>query len=172
MIEHGAAADHLGQIYEKLGRKDDAIHMYRLAMAAGNAPEEASERLKALEGPAPVEKTIEKKGNTTVIHFAPVQPVEELGKLRTVDVPEFTQKKGAGEFFILLSAKGPEDVRFLSGPDEMRGAKDAILHAKFDTPFGDDGPEKIARRGVLSCSEYTKPSCQLVLLLPANTTTP
>ena len=35
--------------------------------------------------------------------------------------------------------------------------------------FPDNGREKVVRRGILSCSQYTAPSCSFVFLLPENT---
>ena len=96
-------------------------------------------------------------------------PIEDLSKVRTVAINSFSRTKGSAEFFVLLSKKGVEDVEFLSGPEDFRAAKDAITKSDFGLTFPDDGPEKIARRGILSCSQYTAPNCQLVLLLPANT---
>ena len=92
--------------------------------------------------------------------------------MRTVAVPGFARTKGTADFFVLLSTKGVEDVAFISGDDDLNAAKDAIAKAKFDMPFPDSGPEKIARRGILSCSPSTTPSCQLMLVLPSNTTPP
>ena len=47
---------------------------------------------------------------------------------------------------------------------------DALRVAHYTMPFPDQGPEKIARRGILSRSAVTTPACSLVLLLPVNTT--
>jgi len=42
-----------------------------------------------------------------------------------------------------------------------------LLKTPFDVRFPDEGPEKIVRRGILSCSSYGTPSCQFVFL-PVN----
>jgi tetratricopeptide (TPR) repeat protein len=168
LCENGIVADHLAQIYEKQGKKEEAVHLWRLSLATGDQSEGVSERLQKIEGPRAW-----KNGNTTTVLVGNTPaPAEELGKLRTVAIAGFSRPKGTAEYFVLLSAKGVEDVMFLSGADELSGAKEAIIKAKFDTPFADNGPEKIARRGILSCSALTKPNCQLVLMLPSNTTAP
>jgi hypothetical protein len=56
-----------------------------------------------------------------------------------------------------------------SGSDALKSAREALLKVHYDMPFPDGGPERIARRGILSCSTYTSPSCQFVLLLPSTT---
>jgi tetratricopeptide (TPR) repeat protein len=168
LCENGIVADHLAQIYEKQGKKEEAVHLWRLSLATGDQSEGVSERLQKIEGPRAW-----KNGNTTTVLVGNTPaPAEELGKLRTVAIAGFSRPKGTAEYFVLLSAKGVEDVMFLSGADELSGATEAIIKAKFDTPFADNGPEKIARRGILSCSALTKPNCQLVLMLPSNTTAP
>jgi hypothetical protein len=97
-------------------------------------------------------------------------PEEQLGRMRTVGVPGLAQTKGSAELFVLLSPKGVEDAEFISGADALRSARQALMRTKIDQPFPDNGPEKIARRGIVSCSQYTTPNCQFTMLLPSNTT--
>jgi tetratricopeptide (TPR) repeat protein len=144
-----ACADHLGQIYERQGKTQQAIHSYQLALAANSALDETRERLKKLVG-AP--KSLDPG---------------ELGKLRTTALPGLTQMNGSGEFFVLFSAHKVEDVQFIDGVENLSKATDALTKAHYDVPFPDDGPEKIVRRGILSCSTYTTPHCQFVFLLPS-----
>jgi hypothetical protein len=99
-----------------------------------------------------------------------IAPEEELSHLRTVSLPELTYRRASADFFLLFSTSGLEDVRYVRGDLELKGAAGALLKAHFNMLFPDHGPEKIVRRGILSCSENTKPFCSFVLLLPANTT--
>jgi hypothetical protein len=46
----------------------------------------------------------------------------------------------------------------------------AIAAAPFDLPFPDGGPERLVRRGILSCAASTGADCAFVLLLPGDTT--
>jgi tetratricopeptide (TPR) repeat protein len=50
--------DHLGQIYENEGRKDDAIHAYALALNCSHPPPETRGRLAALVGDKKVDSEI------------------------------------------------------------------------------------------------------------------
>ena len=86
-------------------------------------------------------------------------------------MPELPERTGSAEFFILLSSKGIEDAQFISGIDALSEAGKAIKEAKYESAFPDSGPEKIVRRGILSCSAYTVPSCNLTLLPPADSQT-
>ena len=49
--QHAGVADHLGQIYEKQGKRSAAIRMWRLALASNNKDEEAQERLRKAGAP-------------------------------------------------------------------------------------------------------------------------
>ncbi len=170
LLEHAAAADHLGQIYEKEGKRDAAIHAYELAIAAQHNLPETRDRLMNLRG-AEVKAIQPKAGSRpNAVRPLPLVPEEELGRLRTTTVPELTQKHGSAEVFVLFSAAKLVDVQFIRGDEDLKGSMDAISRAHFNNvPFPDEGPERIVRRGILSCSPYSTPSCSLVFLLPANT---
>ena len=90
--------------------------------------------------------------------------------MRTVPLPGFAAQSGSAEFFVLFTAAGVQDVRFIHGDEQLQGAADLLLKTRYSLPFPDMGPEKIVRRGILSCSKVTTPSCSFVMLLPANTT--
>ena len=149
-----AEADHLGQIYERQKKRQEAVHAYRLALARDSRQDETRARLEKL-GSAEVSKG--------------VPPGEELQKLRTTAIPGLTNRKGSAEFFVLFSAGKVEDAQFITGDETLKDARNALMKAPFNVAFPDDGPEKIVRRGVLSCSAYTVPNCRLVLFLPADT---
>jgi tetratricopeptide (TPR) repeat protein/transglutaminase-like putative cysteine protease len=170
LSEEAACADHLGQIYERQGKTQQAIHSYDLALAANAGLDETRARLKKLGGSVTHFTVPPKDG----LHAGPVKlptpsGADELGKLRTTAIPGLTQMNGSGEFFVLFSARKVEDVQFIDGVESLSKAAGALVKAHYDVPFPDDGPEKIVRRGILSCSTYTTPHCQFVFLLPALT---
>ena len=155
LLGQGATeADHLGQIYERQKKRQEAVHAYRLALARDSRQDETRARL-------------EKLGTAEAAKGVP--PGEELQKLRTTAIPGLTNRKGSAEFFVLFSAGKVEDARFITGEETLKDAGNALMKAPFNVPFPDDGPEKIVRRGVLSCSAYTVPNCRFVLFLPADT---
>jgi TonB family protein len=151
-------ANHLAAIYEKQGKKPQAIHMWRLAAAADYRNEEAREHLK--------------KTGVALSVNGPVQPAQELGLLRTIKIPTLPKQSGSAEFFVLVSRNGMEAAQLIGESLAFKNAAAAIQSAKYEFPFPDQGPEKLIRRGILSCSPYTTPSCQLTLLLPATTKAP
>ncbi len=164
--QDGIVADHLGQIYARQGKPQQAIRMWQLALAANSGLEETRERLRKAGGSV-------FPGHPTVVRGAKgvkfVPPEEELGKLRTTDVAELPKQEGSAEFFVLFSEGKAKKAEFINGAEALRPAASALLKANYGLAFPDDGPERIVRRGILSCSTYTSPSCQFVMLLPATT---
>jgi tetratricopeptide (TPR) repeat protein len=167
--QHGEVGDHLGQIYEKQGKKDRALSTYELALAGLRPIPETQERIDALR------KTDSKagaKGNSKSpekIEAATQQAKEDLQSLRTIDLGK-AKDAGSAEFFVLLNggASTPvkaESVRFVSGDEKLKIFSDALRTAQYHATFPDDVPVKILRRGTLSCSSETG-KCMFVLILP------
>jgi tetratricopeptide (TPR) repeat protein len=166
LSQAAAVADHLGRVYQQEGKREAAEHSFQLALAATNDYPDAREHLRLL-GTEP--KRSASKPKTNAPAKIRISAGEELGKLRTVAIPGLRKQEGSAEFFVLFSGKGVGDVQFISGTEALKNAASAVKATDFRFEFPDDGPEKIARRGILSCSQYTTPSCQLVLLLPSTT---
>jgi hypothetical protein len=158
--------DHLGQIYARQGRLQAAIHAWQLALGDDSSLDDTREHLRqAGASPNPERPTLKRGAGSA--SFVP--PTEELQKLRLTDIPALPKQQASAEFFVLFSAGKAEDVQFISGSESLRGAEHALAGAHYDVLVPDAGPEKIPRRGVLSCSTYTSPSCQFVMFLPATT---
>jgi tetratricopeptide (TPR) repeat protein/transglutaminase-like putative cysteine protease len=169
---HGEVGDHLGQIYEKQGKKDLALRTYALCLSGLRPIPETRDRLAALAGGnAKVDATVAKHK-------------EELQQLRTIDLGKVAKETGSADFFVLLS-RGPahpdsahpglsrgessaatvEAVKFASGDEKLKVLTDALRTAEYRLTFPDDTPVKILRRGILSCSTATG-TCKFVLMLP------
>jgi tetratricopeptide (TPR) repeat protein len=166
LCQRGEVADHLGQIYARQGKRPAAIHTWQLALGANNSLDDTRERLRQAGASATPERPTLKRGAG---HAEFIPPNEELQKLRLTDIPALPKQQASAEFFILFSAGKPEDIQFISGSESLKGAAPALSAAHYNVAVPDDGAEKIPRRGVLSCSTYTSPSCQFVLFLPATT---
>ena len=170
--QHGEVGDHLGQIYEKEGKKDRALSTYELSLAGLRPIPETQERIDALR------KTDSKagaKGNSksrqpkteVALHRKCVK--ENLESLRTVDLGK-AKDAASADFFVLLSGGTTtpvkaESVRFVSGDEKLKSFTDALRTAEYHATFPDDVPVKILRRGTLSCSAATG-KCMFVLILP------
>ncbi len=155
---HGEVGDHLGQIYDKEGKKDLALRTYALSLSGLRPIPETRDRLATLVGgSAKVDAAVEKNK-------------QDLQQLRTIDLGKVAKETASAEFFVLLSrGKGSaatvEGVKFASGDDKLKVFTDALRTAEYRLTFPDDTPVKILRRGILSCSTATG-TCLFVLMLP------
>ena len=154
--QHGEVGDHLGQIYEKRGDKEKAIHTYALAMNGLRPIPETRGRLAGLLGG-------DDKVAASVAKYH-----DELQQSRTFALGKQHQPAGSAEFFALLAPGNGHPtvagVKFVSGDDKLRRLEDVLRQVAFRTAFPDDTPTKVLRRGVVSCSSGD--DCTLVLLLP------
>jgi tetratricopeptide (TPR) repeat protein len=146
-----AEGDHLGQLYERQHKKEQAVHMYRLALAASKQQDDTKDtedRLDRLEEEAKPTPATGAKG--------------ELSDARTFAVERITKSTSNADYFLVIGpASKVEDVKFVSGSDELKSADKALRTIDFKFPFPDDGPSRIVRRGILSC--YPVTGCNFVL---------
>jgi len=155
--QHGEVGDHLGQIYEKEGKKDRALRTYELATTGLRPIPETHDRIESL------------MKSDAKLNGAAKNGKQDLQSLRTIDLGKAKQT-ASGEFFVLLSggAGAPakaESVKFVSGDEKLKIFTDALRTADYRLTFPDDAPLKILRRGILSCSTATG-NCTFVLMLP------
>ncbi len=155
--QHGEVGDHLGQIYEKEGKKENALKTYELSLAGLRPVPETSERIEALRKTDAKLKDPVKNGK------------DDLQSLRTIDLGK-AKITGNADFFVLLSGKAgsptvAESVHFVSGEESLKSYTDALRTADYHLSFPDDAPVKILRRGILSCSTAAG-KCMFVLVLP------
>lgn len=154
LYESSTIGDHLAQIYEKEGKKQEAIQTFAQVIAGGNAPDESMEHLTKLEGDISLaNRDVEAaRANLFAAH--------------DIEVRFQSEDASQAEFFLLFR-KGPElaDVRFIRGSESLRDAGKAIRSAKFDVLFPDDGPTQIIRRAILACRPGSD-SCHLLLIPP------
>ena len=147
----GEVGDHLAQIYEKQGRKAEAIHQYELALTTSNPMPETHGRLASLLG---TENDIDQLAE---------QAKPRLKEARTIQIKNSHQAEGIAEFWILLSP-GPKvrAVKFITGEDELAQFSKDIEAAFFPDCFPEATELELIRRGRLSCAPAS-PNCSLLL---------
>jgi tetratricopeptide (TPR) repeat protein len=155
--QHGEVGDHLGQIYEKEGKRDRALTTYELSLTGLRPPPETQEHI-----------------DTLLKNDAKLQQSNNGGKStlqsqRTIDLGK-AKETGSADFFVLLSGNAGSSakvdaVKFVSGDEKLKVFTDALRTAPYQVTFPDGTPIKILRRGVLSCSTTTG-NCNFVLMLP------
>jgi len=151
--------DHLGQIYEKQGKKEEAQRLYALALNGRRPEPETRSRLAALVGD-------ERKVDAVVERYR-----NDLPQERTIKLGNTSKLDGKADFFILQSAgegstASLEDVAFASGDEKLKALTDELRSARYSQKFPDDTPVKIVRRGTLSCKAAA--DCTFELALPSD----
>lgn len=153
LAQFPAIGDHLGLVYEKMGKQEEAIRLYKMTLATRHAPVETTDRLTALLGSKPLDQTIN-------------AAVGDLMQLRTIKLPRLVKGKAEAEFFVIFTpGSGITGVKFISGSDELRSAGGALASAHYDLPSPDNHPVRFARRGIVDCASVGA-SCEFVLLPP------
>jgi tetratricopeptide (TPR) repeat protein len=162
--QHSEVGDHLGQISEKRGKKEEAVRWYALA-AVGYRPEpEARENLTRLAGKDKVESLLGKAK-------------AELNELRAIKLGPLLKdekEKLEAEFYI-VAVPGAErfaritGARFIRGADKLRPLTGALKGAKYTMTFPDETATKLIRRGTLTC-QPNNGECSFVLLPPEEIT--
>ena len=90
----------------------------------------------------------------------------ELSQDRTFSITGLKNGNGSAEFFLLFGFGGKvDDVKFVSGPDELKDAGKTLSQENFNVLLPDAGPERLLRRGVLLCDLTTH--CTFVLYPPS-----
>jgi tetratricopeptide (TPR) repeat protein len=136
--------DHLGRIYEDQGDTKTAIRYYQMALAAPGSDKETQiikDRLTALAGQA--------VPNTSSSSIA---------------LPEVKASSGIALFDIVMTHDGPPKVQFVSGSDSLSAAGPEIAQSGLKAGLPDAGPEKVVRRGRVSCGASANAGCEMTLL--------
>src|SRR3954466_13870603 len=146
LMQHGEVGDHLGQIYEKQGRKSDAISAYAQALASLRPDPDTRGHLVRLLGS---EQKVQPLVEQATPQLSIVRSVK-LGKL----LPLGNEKQPvSADFFVLLSPPGKvESVRYVSGNENLKKFADTLKNSDLAGTFPDSNPTKLIRRGTLSCA--------------------
>jgi tetratricopeptide (TPR) repeat protein len=154
---HGEVGDHLAQIYQKEGRKDDAVRTYAMSLNGIRPSNDTRGRLAALVG------------GDGKVGPAVEQHRTDLQTMRTLKLGKVAPLTGSADFFVVITAVNGkarvESSKFISGEEKLKPVAEALRNAKVDFEFPDDVPTKVLRRGILSCSQSTG-NCDFVMMLP------
>jgi tetratricopeptide (TPR) repeat protein len=147
----GEIGDHLGQIYEKQGQKEEAEKFYAMAMAAPGAMAETQLRLGSLVG-----------GSVEADRMAK-EATASLAESHTIAIKNAKGAEGTGEFWVLVvPGLKISAAKFISGDAELRGLTDILQSTMFPETFPDDKEIKLLRRGKLTCLKNADP-CRLLV---------
>lgn len=143
-----AMGDHLGQLYEKTGRRNDAIEMYAESLAAPRAEAETRTRLAKLVGDGKVDSLVKaaeaRRATERTVH---------LGKLGP---------SGTADYLLSFSApQKVDEAKFVSGDDSLKTIGPKLQTAPFHADFPDASPTKLFRRATITCAAS---GCDAVLM--------
>ena len=163
LSQNGTVGDHLAQVYEREGKKQEAIHQYQVALATpfGNN-DQIRERYKLLTGKntdgadAPLLRRNSRGPNI-------LSPGEELNRLRNWKLFTTPHVSGSALFDVVFSPGKIEDVRYVSGKESFKSMTARLSEVNFVVQFPDADPVRIVRRGILMCGTT---GCDFTFLLP------
>jgi tetratricopeptide (TPR) repeat protein len=155
LLQNADVGDHLAQVYEKLGRRDEAIRTYALALTADNPDDMTRTRLTALLGdPRRVQALVDRSRG-------------ELVRERSITLNRAGPAGATADFFVVFRHGSVETVTFIEGDRALASFGDVLRTATYDVLFPDKSEAKIVRRGTVSCaSGMSTPSCRFVMMLP------
>ena len=144
----GDEAEHLGEIAEKRGKRDDAIRYYIFSLISENPSSEARPRLHGFGG----------QGRRQPHDGGPARSA----KLRTLALSQ--SGKGTAEFFLLVSPSKVEQVTFIKGDDELKSFTETLQKTDLKMKFPPDTQVQAVRRGILHCGSTAPGPCTLELV--------
>ncbi len=132
----GAEAEHLGEIAEIRGKRDEAAHDYILALAADSPSYTAKSKLALLGVTGGLERKIE-------------DARKELKAQRTIKL-DATQQ-GSADFLLLISPEKVEDVKFVKGEESFRAFTEMLKNLSVPMKFPAKSQGHVVRRATLIC---------------------
>ena len=147
----GEDADHLGQIYDQQGRKDDAMKLFALSLASSSPYADSRIRLATLLGSdAAVDSFVDK-----------ARP--QLTALRTVEFKNSQDFDGVAEFWILFAPGRVVGAKFINGDEALRPLTKSLSSLSFPDFFPEATEIHLVRRGRVSCLRNPVSRCTVLL---------
>jgi len=142
--------DHLGQIYQKTGQTETAIHTYAMAIAAAERPTrsfndpddvaDAKQRFAQLAGHDANLPSLIGRGRT------------DLEAMTAISIPNTDKSNGSADFTLRIAAgEKALQVRQISGNASWQKAADALQSTRLPLRIPDAAAVEIPLRGTLTC---------------------
>jgi tetratricopeptide (TPR) repeat protein len=137
--ENGAVAEHLGDIADKRGSRDQAVHYYVLALTGTSPSTTARDKLKNLGMSGGALESM-------------------IAKARKEQIGERTEKldmaqTGTADFFLLVSPGKVEQVKFVRGEESLRTFTDTLKSVAVPVKFPPSSQVHVVRRVRLTCGK-------------------
>lgn len=140
--ENGDVAEHLGEIAEQRGNRDQAARYYAMSLAADSPGVSARDKLNKLgvSGSA-LEKQISNARKQMLN--------ERTTKLSVI-------QEGTADFFLLVSPAKIEDVKFMKGESSLRAFTDLLKNVAVPMKFPSSSQVHVVRRAQLTCGQEAR----------------
>ena len=132
-------AEHLGDIADKKGYHDQAVHYYVLALVGESPSTTARDKLKNLGVSGGALDTMIAKARKDQIS-------ERTAKLDVVQT-------GTADFFLLVSPGKVEDVKFVKGEESLRSFTEMLKNVSVLMKFPPSSQVHVVRRVRLTCGK-------------------
>jgi hypothetical protein len=146
-------AEHLGEVYEAMGQKDQAANAYALAQAALTRSDTPDVRAQITDSVARMKAAGAKPANATAM---------SLQELRTYKISKPSGVSGWGTFRLEITTGGVIESQQMTGEKQIAGIKKTVDQMKFPELLPPDSKAHLLRSAVVSCS--MGPSCEVVLV--------
>jgi len=153
--------DHLGQIYEKLGRPEEAIRAYAMAVASADLSKRGASSPEDLEDAK--DKLTHLSGQGTDVAALIKHAHADLEALGSVTVENLTKRTGSADFNMKVVGEKIEDIRQASGDASFAPFSQALRSAQLALQVPEKSGLEILRRGTLSC-KVEAGECHFTLL--------
>jgi tetratricopeptide (TPR) repeat protein len=147
--------DHLAQVYEATGKKDDALTTYILAEAANTPPAPQDVRDHIRDSVARLKGVAAKKGETGGGSTA-------LQNLRTYKIMKPAGASGWGTYRLEITGAGVIESQKMSGEQHIEAVKPTLDAMKFPELIPPGSKVHLLRSAVVSCSMGK--DCEVVLV--------
>jgi TonB family protein len=140
LSQQGVTGDHLGQLYERRGQKQEAIRAFAGALAAGGVLPHTRSRLASIVGGEDQIEPLVRRAR------------DELVAMRTLKVGKLLAEKAAAEFYVaLVRAPSVPEVKFIGGDERLRQFTKSLQAVALPGVFPDSTTTVLVRRGTLTC---------------------
>jgi tetratricopeptide (TPR) repeat protein/transglutaminase-like putative cysteine protease len=155
----GATAEHLGEIAEMRGAREQAVRYYSMSLATDSPSIAARDKLAAL-------------GITgDALQASIAKARKEMASERTVKMNAI--QKGTAEYFLLISPGKIEDIKFVKGEESLRAFTDMLKTVDVPMKFPPSSQGHVIRRVRVSCgSTPEKPKAKQGKAQTTGTTQP
>jgi len=151
---------HLAQVYEKTGRREEAIRTYAMAVAAAGLSTRFKPRDEEVADARQRLKSLGANVDAAVEHAS-----VDLEQVRTIAVSNASKVTGQGDFLLRITNHKKIEVKRISGDASLDPFTRSLQSASLPVPIPHNVDVEIPLRGTLTCKSAAEP-CRLAIFSP------